>query len=82
MSKKDDFNVYRDVLGVKDRDYNGKIDWRDCEIERKELEDLMDNTPSSTYNYDDDDYDDDYDCDEDYGDDTAQWKRSYFWPLS
>lgn len=69
MSKKDDFNVYRDVLGVKDRDYNGKIDWRDCEIERKELEDLMDNTPSSTYNYDDDDYDDDYDCDEDYDDD-------------
>lgn len=57
MSKKDEFNIYRDIFGVKDRDFNGDVDWRDCEIEREELERIMKSKSISDYNDDVDDYD-------------------------
>jgi hypothetical protein len=73
MKDDDDYNVWRDIFGYHDEDFDGDVDWEDVDIADrnfKELEDIL--YPKTSFDDDDDDEDDDLfdDFDNDEWDDN------------
>mgnify|MGYP001052386976 CR=1 FL=1 len=59
--KNEDFNIWHDIFGYHDMDFDGDIDFEDVALE----DDIFDETeqiihPNIPFDFDDDDEDDDY----------------------
>jgi hypothetical protein len=71
-NKNDDFNMYKDLFGYQDVNFDGKVDFEDVYITDKEIEEREEsNYHESTFDEDDDqdEYDDEFDDNEDNEDD-------------
>ena len=58
--KNDDFNIWRDLFGYHDMDFDGDVDFEDADIEDDEFDEIEKQIrPNITFRFDDEEDEDD-----------------------